>query len=210
MDGDLADLDELGRLRDCYGAWLAADDAHGTGILGPGGKGHCRGALTGARPDILLGTLSKAAGCLGGFAAGSRALIETLINRARSFIFATSLPPAVCAAAHEAFLVFEEEPALRDKLHSRIRLMEAGLRKAGFEAVLSGTPIFPVILGEEKRALEFSSRLLEAGCLVPAIRYPTVSRGKARLRITVSAAHEENEIEKFLEKLQFIKRRLDP
>lgn len=205
MDGDLADLDELGKLRDRYGALLAVDDAHGTGVLGPGGRGHCRGSVTGARPDILLGTLSKAVGCLGGFAAGSRVLIETLINRARTFIFATSLPPALCAAAAESFQVLEEEPSLRERLHRNIQIMGEGLKKAGLDAILSGTPIFPVILGEEKRALEFSARLLEAGYLVPAIRYPTVGRGKARLRVTVSAGHDEPAILDFLDKLKFIK-----
>lgn len=205
MDGDLADLDELGRLRDLYGAVLIVDDAHGTGVLGPRGRGHCEGVRTGARPDIVVGTLSKAIGCLGGFAAGSFEVIETLINRARSFIFATSLPPAVCAAAHEAFCVLEEEPALRDSLQRNVIIMAEGLKKAGLDAILSGTPIFPVILGKEKAALEASQALFKAGFLVPAIRYPTVAKGKARLRITVSAAHEEALIREFLDKLQFIK-----
>lgn len=205
MDGDLADLDELGRLRDLYGAVLIADDAHGTGVLGPRGRGHCEGAQTGARPDIIIGTLSKAIGCLGGFAAGSSELVETLINRARSFIFATSLPPAVCAAAHEAFCVLEEEPALREKLQRNLLIMEQALKKADLDAILSGTPIFPVILGPEKTALEVSQELFKAGFFVPAIRYPTVAKGKARLRITVSAGHDEGRIQELVEKLQFIK-----
>ncbi len=210
MDGDIADLGELIRLKETYDAVLVVDDAHGTGVTGPKGRGSCEDPQTGKRPDVVVGTLSKALGCLGGFAAGSEAVIETLVNRARSFIFATSLPPAVCAAAYEAFCVVEEEPSLREKLHANIKILEEGLKNSGFDAILSGTPIFPVILGEERAALEGSKALLESGFLIPAIRYPTVAKGKARLRITVSAIHSEKEIRNLIDKIRLIKKQTLP
>lgn len=210
MDGDIADLGELIRLKEKYDAVLVVDDAHGTGVTGPEGRGSCEDPNTGKRPDVIVGTLSKALGCLGGFAAGSEAVIETLVNRARSFIFATSLPPSVCAAAYEAFCVVEEEPALRERLLYNIGILEEGLKNSGLDAILSGTPIFPVILGEERAALQGAKALLESGFLVPAIRYPTVAKGKARLRVTVSANHNEKEIRNLVEKIRLIKKQTFP
>lgn len=205
MDGDLSDLGELARLKEQYQALLVVDDAHGTGVLGLNGHGAAEDLKLESQIDVIVGTFSKALGCLGGFAAGSSEIIDYLINRSRSFIFATALPPMICAAALEALTLVEEEPALRHRLWQNIQKMHSGLIAAGFEMGPITSPIFPVMVGEEKAALDLSRSLLDKGFLVPAVRYPTVAKGKARLRVTVSAAHSEKDIEKFLETLKSLK-----
>lgn len=196
MDGDLADLSRLAHLKRQYDALLILDDAHGTGVLGSGGGGFSDGHPEEAAVDVLIGTLSKALGCLGGFAATTRTLADYLVNRARPFIYATALPPAVCAAALEALLLVREAPELRRRLwdnaaHAHRMLAAEGLRPAPLTS-----PILPVAMPSERVALEISAGLLESGILIPAIRYPTVPRGKARLRLTVSAAHTFGDLER--------------
>lgn len=193
MDGDRADLKELARLKKKYGAFLIVDDAHGTGVFGKNGSGAT--TLFSKGIDIIMGTLSKAIGGLGGFVAADKDLIGYLTNFARPFLFATALPPVLCESAHEAFCVIEEEPALVKKLWANIREVHQRLTKLGFRLAEPESAVLPVILGDEKKAMEAFEKLLALGIFIPAIRYPTVPRGKARLRITVSAAHTEKDIQ---------------
>ncbi len=197
MDGDLADFQEIVRLKKTYGCLWIADDAHGTGVFGQQGGGALED--TGLEPaaDVITGTLSKALGALGGFAAASATLIDYLINKARPFIFATALPPVLCAAGLEALQVVQEEPELRYALWRNIQRMHEFLKAGGWALEPLASPILPLVVGAEGDALALSERLLERGFLVPAIRYPTVPKGKARLRITLSAAHTPEDIARF-------------
>ena len=200
MDGDRGDVEALAALKAKYGALLILDDAHVTGVFPDEEGNHVAAANFLAKADVITGTLSKALGVIGGFAAGSSDMIEYLINFSRPFIFATAIPPAVCSAAFES-LKIAQEGSLRKKLWQNIRLFQALLKKNGFEVINEDTPIFPIVLGSEQAALEASDKLLKAGFLVPAIRYPTVPKGKARLRVTVSAAHEPADLAAFMEAL---------
>ena len=206
MDGDLSDIAELIRLKEKFECLLVVDDAHGTGVLGNFGGGIAEDPGQSRSIDVVMGTLSKALGCVGGFAAGSRNMIEYLINFSRPFIFTTALPPAICAAALESLEVLKTEPQIFRSLWENVKRMREGLRDAGFDLGDSQTPIFPIILGEEKEALRYSEALLEQGFLVPAIRPPTVPKGKARLRLTVSAAHTPEQIELFFSAIRGISR----
>lgn len=196
MDGDLADLKALIRLKKKYRALLVVDDAHGTGVLGAHGRGATEGFSKGI--DIIMGTLSKAIGGLGGFVAADKLLIDQLINFARPFIFATALPPALCAAAEEALTVIEKGAGLRKKLWDNIAKAHQGLIRLGYSIVQPESAILPVIIGDEKKAVEASRQLLERGLFIPAVRFPTVPKGKARLRVTISAAHSSQDIEKLI------------
>jgi 7-keto-8-aminopelargonate synthetase-like enzyme len=204
MDGDLADLKRLIRLKKKYGALLVVDDAHGTGVLGARGRGATEGFSNGI--DIIMGTLSKAIGGLGGFVAADRILIEHLINFARPFIFATALPPALCAAAEAALDVIAKEAGLRKKLWSNIAKVHRRLTRLGFSMADPESAILPIIIGDEKKALGISKRLLNQGIFIPAVRFPTVPKGKARLRVTVSAAHSPQDIEKLVRAFKEISR----
>ncbi len=192
MDGDRADLKEMTRLKKKYDALLIVDDAHGTGVFGKSGPGATSRFSKGI--DVIMGTLSKAIGGLGGFVAADRILIDYLVNFARPFIFATALPPVLCEAAREAFCVIEEEPALLKRLWENIRKVHQGLTGLGFRLAKPESAIIPVMLGAEGKATEAFERLLAQGIFIPAVRYPTVPKGKARLRITVSAAHTDQDI----------------
>ena len=194
MDGDLAPLRDLVQLKNRYGAYLVVDEAHGTGVFGKMGRGVSELMNVSDSVDVHIGTLSKAVGALGGFVVGRSKLIEYLMNRARSFIFSTALPPSICAAAIQAFDLIEEEPEIRKRLWQNVELLQSGLKQAGVPISASQSPIIPVVYGEEERALKVSHELLGKGFFVPAVRYPTVPKGKARLRLTVSAAHSEEEI----------------
>ena len=187
MDGDLARLPEIVELKDQFGAMLLLDEAHATGVLGPGGRGLAAAHGLASRIDVQMGTLSKALGCHGGYIAGSRDLIDLLINRARSFIFATAPPPPLAAAALAALVLVESpEGDLRRAGLDANRLMLA--RTLGLSAP-SPSPILPVIIGAEAAAVDLAVDLEAAGFLVPAIRFPTVPMGSARLRFTVTASH---------------------
>lgn len=196
MDGDLAPLREIIELKDRFDAWLMLDEAHGVGVIGAHGRGLADHLGLASRVDIQMGTLGKALGSSGAYICGSAVLRDYLINRARSFIFSTA-PPPYCAAASTAaveILSSSEGESLREKLWQNLAALTAGL---GLPAASSA--ILPVILGEESAALSASARLLERGFLVPAIRYPTVARGAARLRITVTARHEPSAIQALVE-----------
>jgi 8-amino-7-oxononanoate synthase len=204
MDGDRADLEKLIRIKKRYGALLVVDDAHGTGVFGKDGPGATGKFAKGI--DVIMGTLSKAIGGLGGFAAADRDLIDHLINFARPFIFATALPPVLCETAREAFCVIEEEPELLKKLWANIQKVHAGLISLGFRLAEPESTVLPVIIGDEKEAMEAFEKLIALGLYIPAVRYPTVPKGKARLRITVSAAHSDADIEQLLKAFEKIKK----
>lgn len=206
MDGDLADLKKLAQIKKTSNCLWVVDDAHGTGVLGPHGEGACVDPEINGQIDVITGTLSKSLGCLGGFAVSSETVKNYLINHARSFIFATSLPPAICAAALESILLIRNDSALLTRLHQRQKQMVKGLRALEFQLCLTDTPIIPIIIGSEKLALKVSDALFEQGFWVPAIRYPTVAKSQARLRVTVNAAHTEDDVNAFLSAMSLIKR----
>jgi len=197
MDGDVAPLRELVEIKERYGAWLLVDEAHATGLYGATGAGLVAEMGLSARIEVTMGTLSKALGSVGGYIAGSRTLIDWLTNRARSFVYSTALPPGAIAASRAAVEVARgaEGAVLRARLRENIDLFRAGLAPVWGRHPLSLSAIQPLICGEASVALELAGVLREKGLLVPAIRYPTVPRGAARLRVTVSAAHERKEID---------------
>src|SRR5690606_30794426 len=195
MDGDLGPLPALCEAAEEYGAIMMVDDAHASGVFGRNGRGTVDHFGLHGRVDIQVGTLSKAIGSLGGYVAGSRALIEFLHHRARPFLFSTSHPPAVTAACLAALDLLLEEPQLIDRLWENTRFFKAGLGEMGFDTGTSESPITPVIVGEGARAMEFSDRLFAAGVFAQGIAFPTVARDKARVRTIVSAAHTREELQ---------------
>ena len=207
MDGDLAPLSSLAKAAREAKAWLVVDDAHGLGVLGAAGRGSCE-AWT-LRPDdvpVLIGTFGKAFGTFGAFVAGDADLIEFLVQKARTYIYTTALPPAVAAATRAALRVSERESWRREKAialahRTRIGLIERGIVE-GTRGPDPDTTIVPVMLESEARALAASRALEERGFLVSAIRPPTVPAGTSRLRITLSAAHEESQVDALLDALR--------
>jgi glycine C-acetyltransferase len=197
MDGDLAKLSELVALKKEFNALLMVDDAHGTGVLGVTGRGSAEQSGCMAEVDIHMGTLGKAFGSFGAYAAASKEIIDFLVNRARSFIFSTSLPPAVLAASLAAFDLIDSPAGgeLRQSLARRITFFKEGLHAAGFDTMGSETQIIPIFVGEAERTMEFSRLLLEEGIFVQGIRPPTVPAGSCRLRCTLMATHSENDLE---------------
>jgi 7-keto-8-aminopelargonate synthetase-like enzyme len=198
MDGDRAPLCELVELKKRFGALLMLDEAHAVGVIGSNGRGLASAENLNDGVDVQMGTLSKALGASGGYICGSRTLIEWLINRARAFIYSTAPAPAIAAAALAAvdFLASPEGEERRLLLWERIRLMQNLLPRSELdkEHSAASSAIFPWIVGNEKVALKLASALQNQGFLVPAIRYPTVAKGAARLRITVTAGHEAAQI----------------
>ena len=207
MDGDLAPLAEIVALKEKHGAWLMIDEAHATGLYAKNRRGLAEAAGVEDKIDITLGTLSKALGCAGGFVVGSQTLIDFLRNRARSLIYSTALPPAVCAAAAAAvdFVMSAEGHQRRDQLWRNVSELKSGLSALGIQNE-SRSPIIPIIIGDEAAAVETSRRLYERGIFVPAIRFPTVPKGKARLRVTVTALHESRDIARFLQEFSGLAR----
>ncbi len=197
MDGDTAPLREIVELKDRHGAWLLVDEAHATGLYGPAGAGLLAELGLSGRVEIILATQSKAMGGVGGMIAGSRALIDWLTNRARSFVYSTALPPAAIAAGDAALRLLRgpEGAALRAQLRDNIQRYRTGLPEHWKTRSPSLSAIQPLLCGESSAALRLAGALRERGFLIPAIRYPTVPRHAARLRITLSAAHTAKEIE---------------
>jgi 8-amino-7-oxononanoate synthase len=206
MDGDRAPLRELVQLKKRFGALLMLDEAHAVGVIGSNGRGLAAAENLNDDVDIQMGTLSKAFGASGGYICGSRTLIEWLINRARSFIYSTAPPPAVAGIALAAvdFLASPEGEERRLLLWERIRLMQDLLPRSELdkEHSAASSAIFPWIAGDEKAAFNLAGALQSEGFLVPAIRYPTVAKGAARLRITVTAAHEAAQIRALCETIK--------
>ena len=197
MDGDFAPLGELVELKNRHDAMLLIDEAHATGVFGEHGRGVAE--LLGVERDIdaTVGTLSKAIGALGGFVAGPRALIETICNTGRAFMFTTALPPALCAAAMAAIQIIRDEPRRRSDLLQLAQVLRLRLSGAGFQVGNSVSQIIPVIIGGAPEAVRVSKALLEEGFLVPAIRPPTVPKGSSRLRVSLSAKHEQDDLRRF-------------
>jgi glycine C-acetyltransferase len=194
MDGDIAPLPDLVEVAERHGAIMMVDDAHASGILGDGGRGTVDHFGLHGRVDIQVGTLSKAIGVLGGFVAGPSHLIAWLANRGRPYLFSTSAPPPVVAACGAALDVLEEEPDRIERLWANTRLFKDGLRALGLDTGASETPITPVLAGAEGTATELSRRLWDEGVFAPAIVYPTVARGRARVRTIVTADHSEDDL----------------
>jgi len=202
MDGDRADVVGLRAVCDRRGALLMLDEAHAVGALGPSGRGIA--AEAGVIADVHVGTLGKAFGSFGAYVAGPSALRELLINRARSFVFSTALPPAVAAAGRTAVSLVRgpEGDELRRRLRSRSDDLSRGLARRGWLAEGAGSsPIFPILVGEEGRAMECSAALLERGIYAQGIRPPTVPRGTSRLRVTLMATHTPDDIHRLLDGL---------
>ncbi|WP_207063696.1 8-amino-7-oxononanoate synthase [Motiliproteus sp. SC1-56] len=203
MDGDLAPLPALARVTRETGGWLMVDDAHGLGCLGERGAGCVEhfNLDTDAVP-VLVGTLGKAFGTGGAFVAGSEALIESLIQFARPYIYTTAMPPAVAGATLASLKLVREGQDRRQQLSALIARFRTGTEQLGFELMASATPIQPILVGEASRALALAEALEEQGIFVGAIRPPTVPAGSARLRVTLSAAHSERDVDRLLAALE--------
>ena len=190
MDGDVAPLPELAGLARRHRCRLMVDEAHGTGCIGPEGRGAVAAAGVGEGVDVVVGTLGKALGSYGAYVCGSRQLVEYLLNVARPFIFSTALPPAVVAAASAALELIAERPERVERLAANAGELRAGLREEGFEIAGDGTQIVPLVVGGADDARALCERALERGVFAQAIRPPTVPRGTSRLRMTAMATHE--------------------
>lgn len=207
MDGDLAPLEHLSAIAARHDAALLVDEAHATGVLGPDGRGLA--AALGVKAHIHVGTLGKALGTFGAYVAGSRSLIDFLANRARSFIFTTALPPAIAAAATAAvrFVASPAGATQRTQLRSLVSRFAAGLGQLGLAAPgLGGSPIFPILVGDDRRVMDLTERLLASGLYVQGIRPPTVPDGTARLRFALMATHTAAHIDQALAALADLRR----
>ena len=211
MDGDVAPLAALHETAAAHDAWLMVDDAHGIGVLGPQGQGSVADAGLGQdQVPVLMGTLGKAVGTAGAFVAGSEALIETLIQAARPYIYTTAMPPAVAEATRAALRIVAEEEWRRERLLGLVQRFRHGAQKLGLKLMASSTPIQPILLGDTATANRWSDALQREGILVSAIRPPTVPDGTARLRVTLSAAHTPAHVEALLAVLAEISERQLP
>jgi glycine C-acetyltransferase len=208
MDGDIAPLPDLVEVAEKHGAIMMLDDAHASGVLGAGGAGTVDHFGLHGRVDVQVGTLSKAIGVLGGFIAGPHHLIEWLQNRGRPYLFSTSAPPAVVAACIEALDIIRDEPDRLERLWSNTRSFKAGLHDLGFDTGASETPITPVITGDEEKTQAFARRLFEEGVFTPAIVFPTVAKGQARVRTIVTAEHGEEDLKEALDVFDRVGREL--
>ena len=208
MDGDFADLPRLVELKHRYDALLCVDEAHATGVYGPGGRGLAEMMGVEAEIDVVVGTLSKALGGMGGFVAASAVFIDWLVNRAGAFVYTTALPPAACGAARAALDLVEAEPDRRGRLLSLAASVRSALGdRRGLDLAGSSSPIVPVVVGDAAAAVRLSQALEQASIFVPAIRPPTVPAGSARLRISLSADHTREDVDRLLAALD---RHLDP
>ena len=199
MDGDIAPLPEIVEIAEKYGLMMMVDDAHGEGVLGRGGRGIVDHFDLHGRVDVEIGTLSKAFGVVGGYVAGKKNVVEWLRQRGRPFLFSSAVTPADVAACIAAVEMLEESTELVDKLWENTNYFKTEMRNLGFDTGKSVTPITPIMLGEAKLAQEFSRRLFEEGVFAMAIGYPTVPRGKARIRVMISASHSREDLDKGLE-----------
>src|SRR5450432_290783 len=206
MDGDIGPVDKLADLAEKYGAIMMVDDAHASGVLGRNGRGSIDHFGCHGRVDIQVGTLSKAIGVLGGYVCGSRDLIDFLYHRARPFLFSTSHPPSVAATCIASFDVLQDEPERMEKLWENTRFWKKELGLLGFDiggrtTPASETPITPIIIGDGRLTMDFSRELFKEGVLGTGIAFPTVPEGKARIRTIMTATHTQEELERALEVL---------
>jgi glycine C-acetyltransferase len=211
MDGDVAPLKELVKIKNEFNALIMVDEAHATGVMGVKGRGSADLLGVAADIDIQMGTLGKGLGSFGAYVAGSRNMIEYLMNSSRSFIFSTSLPPATLAASIAAIEIASsaEGDDLRNRLEANRRLFSGILEKSGLNTLGSTTQIIPVMVGQAAETMNFSKALLEEGVFVQGIRPPTVPAGKCRLRCTVMAVHTPDDLEFAADKIIFVARKLD-
>ena len=207
MDGDIAPLQDIVALAERYDAAVMVDDAHGSGVMG-GGRGTAFHFGVHDRIDVQLGTLSKAVGVMGGYIAGSGPLIDWLIQRARPFLFSTGHPPATAAATIAAIDLMENDPSLTERLWSNARYWKAGLQGLGFDTGITQTPITPVMVGDEATAQALQRGLFGEGVLALAIVFPTVARGKARIRTMPSAMHSRSDFDDALRAFEKVGRQL--
>jgi 8-amino-7-oxononanoate synthase len=206
MDGTIAPLDKIMKLAERYKVYVIVDDAHATGVLGEGGRGTSE--HFGVSPDVVIGTLSKAVGVEGGFVTGSKVLVDFLLNHARTFIFQTAIPPVSCAAAYVAIDMIEKSQDKRKHLLRKIKTIKSSLEAMGFKVYGQDTPIIPVIIGDAQTSVQFSKKLQEKAIYAPAIRPPTVPNGESRIRLTVTAAHKDSQVEHLLTSFKDIGREL--
>jgi 8-amino-7-oxononanoate synthase len=198
MDGDIAPLRELVALCDRHDAWLLVDDAHGFGVLGEGGRGTLAHLGVASPRIVYIGTLGKAAGVSGAFVAGSEALVEWLVQRARTYVFSTGSAPALAAALTASLQLIEREQWRRARLQALVARLRVGLAELRWRLLPSETPIQPLVVGDNGAAVALMSELAERGIWVPAIRPPTVPEGTARLRISLSAAHSPEDVDRLV------------
>jgi glycine C-acetyltransferase len=208
MDGDLGPLPELCALAEEHGCIMMVDDAHASGVFGLNGRGTVDHFGMHGRVDVQVGTLSKALGALGGYVAGSRQLIEFLYHRGRPFLFSTSHPPSVAATCLAALDVLLEEPELIERLWENTRFLKRGLAEVGFDTGISESPITPVIVGDGALTMKLSDRLFEEGVFAQGIAFPTVPRGRARVRTIVTATHTRDELQYALDAFARVGREL--
>jgi len=213
MDGDIGPVDKLGALAEKYGAIMMVDDAHASGVLGRNGRGSIDHFNMHGRVDVQVGTLSKAIGALGGYVCGSKDLIDYLYHRARPFLFSTSHPPSVAATCIAAFDILETEPERIDRLWKNTRYFQGELKRAGFNiggvnTPKTETPITPVIVGEGRAAMDFSRALFEEGVMGTGIAFPTVPEGKARIRLILTSEHTKEQLDRALETLERVAKRM--
>jgi glycine C-acetyltransferase len=208
MDGDIGPLPGLVEAAEKHGAIMMVDDAHSSGVLGRNGRGTIDHFGLHGRVQVQVGTLSKAIGVLGGYVCGSRDLIDFLYHRARPFLFSTSHPPAVAASCLAAFDVLEQEPERIDRLWDNTRYFKKGLTEAGFNTGISETPITPIIVGEAALAHQLSRELFQEGVFATGIGFPTVAKGKARVRTIVTSEHTKEELDRALEAFRKVGKRM--
>jgi glycine C-acetyltransferase len=213
MDGDIGPVDQLAPLAEKYGAIMMVDDAHASGVLGRNGRGSIDHFGMHGRVDVQVGTLSKAIGALGGYVCGSKDLIDYLYHRARPFLFSTSHPPSVAATCIAAFDMLEQEPERIERLWSNTRYFQGELKRAGFNigganSPATETPITPIIVGEGRKAMEFSRALFDEGVMGTGIAFPTVPEGKARIRLILTSEHTRAQLDRALETLQRVAKRM--
>ncbi|MBI2247376.1 MAG: glycine C-acetyltransferase [Armatimonadetes bacterium] len=208
MDGDIAPLPDLVTVAEAFGAIMMVDDAHASGVLGRAGRGTVDHFNLHGRVDIQVGTLSKAFACQGGYVAGSRVLVDYLIHRARPLLFSTSHPPSVAATALAAVRLVQEQPEIIERLWDNTRFFKRGLAQLGFGTGESETPITPVMTGDERLAMDLSDRLFDAGVFALGITFPTVPRGKARVRTIVTAGHTKAHLQQALDAFERVGRAL--
>jgi glycine C-acetyltransferase len=213
MDGDIGPVDQLAALAEKYGVLMMVDDAHASGVLGRNGRGSVDHFNVHGKVDVQVGTLSKAIGALGGYVCGSRDLIEYLYHRARPFLFSTSHPPSVAATCIAAFDVLEQEPDRIERLWSNTHYFKGELAGLGFDiggktTPASETPITPIIVGEGRKAMDFSRALFDAGVMATGIAFPTVAEGKARIRTIMTSEHTRAQLDQALETLSTVGKRM--
>jgi 8-amino-7-oxononanoate synthase len=210
MDGDIAPVRELSALAERHDAWLLLDDAHGFGVLGHSGRGAPSHFGVGSPRLVYMATLGKAAGVCGAFVAGAPEVVETLVQRARPYVYTTASPPLLAVALMKSLELLESEEWRRERLRNLVALLRERLRPARWRLTPSETAIQPLVIGTSAEAMAVSEALARQGLLVPAIRPPTVPQGTARLRISLSAAHELEDVERLAAALNELEGRIEP